>query len=168
MPHTENLSQNLKQRHCKWHARCVLNILVRIIMMHNQIADKSNKNKRLKGRINNIRNRIFKIYDVTLFLYPLKEASVVPKGRVSSIQHPGGGPKQVAMYHNLVTYVGEGHIQYLTDTMPGSVKAEEIKQLKEMGWKDRDLVDALAHGANMVDHSIMMEVFQMDQDCMVS
>ena len=51
---------------------------------------------------------------------------------------------------------------------PGSVKAEEIKQLKEMGWKDRDLVDALAHGANMIDHSIMMEVFQMDQDCMVS
>ncbi len=51
---------------------------------------------------------------------------------------------------------------------PGSVKPEEIKQLKEMGWEDRDLVDALAHGANMIDHSIMMEVFQMDQDCMVS
>jgi hypothetical protein len=29
------------------------------------------------------------------------------------------------------------------------------------------LVDALAHGVNMIDHSIMMEVFQMDQDCMV-
>ena len=50
---------------------------------------------------------------------------------------------------------------------PGSVHADEIKSLKEMGWDDRDLVDALAHGANMVDHSIMMEVFQMDQDCMV-
>ena len=51
---------------------------------------------------------------------------------------------------------------------PSSVKAEEIKKLKEMGWEDKDLVDALAHGANMIDHSIMMEVFQIDQDCMVS
>jgi hypothetical protein len=31
-------------------------------MMHNRIvADESKKNKRLKGRINNIRNQIFKI-----------------------------------------------------------------------------------------------------------
>ena len=51
---------------------------------------------------------------------------------------------------------------------PSSVEAEEINRLKEMGWEDRDLVDALAHGANMIDHSIMMEVFQMDQDCIVS
>jgi hypothetical protein len=50
---------------------------------------------------------------------------------------------------------------------PGSVEADEIKSLKEMGWEDRDLVDALAHGVNMIDHSIMMEVFQMDQDCLV-
>lgn len=50
---------------------------------------------------------------------------------------------------------------------PGSVQADEINRLKEMGWEDRDLVDALAHGVNMIDHSIMMEVFQMDQDCMV-
>ena len=50
---------------------------------------------------------------------------------------------------------------------PGSVKPEEIKQLKEMGWEDKDLVDALAHGVSMIDHSIMMEVFQMDQNCVV-
>ena len=50
---------------------------------------------------------------------------------------------------------------------PGSVQADEISRLKEMGWEDRDLVDALAHGVNMIDHSIMMEVFQMDQDCLV-
>ena len=50
---------------------------------------------------------------------------------------------------------------------PRSVQADEINRLKEMGWEDRDLVDALAHGVNMIDHSIMMEVFQMDQDCMV-
>jgi len=50
---------------------------------------------------------------------------------------------------------------------PSSVNADEITRLKDMGWEDRDLVDALAHGANMIDHSIMMEVFQMDQNCMV-
>jgi hypothetical protein len=51
---------------------------------------------------------------------------------------------------------------------PSSIDADDINRLKEMGWEDRDLVDALAHGVNMIDHSIMMEVFQMDQDCMVS
>ena len=50
---------------------------------------------------------------------------------------------------------------------PSSVEVDEINRLKEMGWTDRDLVDALAHGVIMIDHSIMMEVFQMDQDCMV-
>ena len=50
---------------------------------------------------------------------------------------------------------------------PGSVEADEIQRLKEMGWTDQDLVDALAHGVNMIDHAIMMEVFQMDQNCMV-
>ena len=34
---------------------------VLITMMHNRIADKSKRNKRLKGRIDNIRNQIFKI-----------------------------------------------------------------------------------------------------------
>ena len=50
---------------------------------------------------------------------------------------------------------------------PNSVKGEEIEKLKAMGWQDKDLVDALAHGVNMVDHASMMEVFQMDQNCLV-
>ncbi len=66
-------------------------------------------------------------------------------------------PKEAAMLAFVVKAVKE----------PGAVKAVEIKQLKEMGWQDSDLVDALAHGANMIDHSIMMQVFQMDQNCMV-
>ena len=48
---------------------------------------------------------------------------------------------------------------------PGSVKASEIKNLKELGWSDQDIVDALAQGVSMIDHSIMMEAFQMDQKC---
>ena len=36
------------------------------------------------------------------------------------IQHPGGGPKQIALAHNLVTFVNHQFVHYLTDTMPGS------------------------------------------------
>lgn len=41
-------------------------------------------------------------------------------GRVNIIQHPSGGPKQIALYHNVVAYVDEKRVQYLTDTLPGS------------------------------------------------
>ncbi len=51
---------------------------------------------------------------------------------------------------------------------PTSVGKSDIENLKKMGWEDRDLVDALAQGVNMIDHSIMMQVFQMDQDCMTT
>lgn len=50
----------------------------------------------------------------------LDPAPVEVNGRVIIIQHPGGGPKQIAFYHNLVTYVDERVVQYLTDTLPGS------------------------------------------------
>lgn len=39
---------------------------------------------------------------------------------VNIIQHPGGGPKQLSFAANMVAFVGEGRIQYLTDTLPGS------------------------------------------------
>jgi V8-like Glu-specific endopeptidase len=50
----------------------------------------------------------------------IKEVDVTTAQRVNIIQHPGGGPKQIAIYHNVVAYVGENRIQYLTDTLPGS------------------------------------------------
>jgi V8-like Glu-specific endopeptidase len=52
----------------------------------------------------------------------LKLSKVDPKvkDRVNIIQHPGGGPKQIALYHNVLVYVGHNRIQYLTDTLPGS------------------------------------------------
>ena len=40
--------------------------------------------------------------------------------RVNIIQHPSGGPKQLALYHNIVTYADNRRLQYLTDTLPGS------------------------------------------------
>jgi V8-like Glu-specific endopeptidase len=38
------------------------------------------------------------------------------------IQHPGGGPKQIALYHNVIAYIDPDQrvVQYLTDTEPGS------------------------------------------------
>jgi V8-like Glu-specific endopeptidase len=40
--------------------------------------------------------------------------------RVNIIQHPSGGPKQIAIYHNIVAFADEKRVQYLTDTLPGS------------------------------------------------
>jgi alkylhydroperoxidase family enzyme len=50
---------------------------------------------------------------------------------------------------------------------PGTVTAEEINRLKEMGWEDRDMLDALAQGVSMIDHAIIGQVFQMDQNCLM-
>lgn len=51
---------------------------------------------------------------------PLKPASIAKNERVVIVQHPGGGPKSVALYHNIVTYADGSRVQYLTDTQPGS------------------------------------------------
>lgn len=50
---------------------------------------------------------------------------------------------------------------------PGSVTAEDIAELRALGWEDGDMVDALAQGVGMIDHSIMMQAFQMDQNCLI-
>lgn len=39
---------------------------------------------------------------------------------INIIQHPQGGPKQIALYDNLIVFVDERRVQYLTDTLPGS------------------------------------------------
>ena len=51
---------------------------------------------------------------------PLTGAKTKKDEFVNIIQHPGGEAKQIAMYHNVVTYADNNIIQYLTDTMPGS------------------------------------------------
>ena len=61
---------------------------------------------------------------------------------VNIIQHPGGGAKHIALYHNTVTYVGEGRVQYLTDTLPGSSGAPV--------FNDQWQVVALHHSGGML------------------
>ena len=69
---------------------------------------------------------------------------------INIIQHPAGGPKQVALYDNLIVYVDENRVQYLTDTLPGSSGSPCFDSewnvvalhhsggwLKEPGTKDR-------------------------------
>jgi V8-like Glu-specific endopeptidase len=38
------------------------------------------------------------------------------------VQHPSGGPKQIALYHNVIAFIDSANhiVQYLTDTEPGS------------------------------------------------
>jgi V8-like Glu-specific endopeptidase len=50
----------------------------------------------------------------------LVDTTIEVQGYVNIIQHPAGLPKQVALYHNLVTYADDDRVQYLTDTLPGS------------------------------------------------
>ena len=50
---------------------------------------------------------------------------------------------------------------------PASASSTDMENLRRMGWEERDLVDALSQGVSMIDHAIMMEVFQIDQSCRV-
>lgn len=50
----------------------------------------------------------------------VRRAEISVGDRVNIVQHPGGGPKQMAFYHNLVAYADDKRVQYLTDTLPGS------------------------------------------------
>jgi hypothetical protein len=50
----------------------------------------------------------------------LTDVAVKVKDYVNIIQHPHGLPKQIALYHNVVAYVDESRVQYLTDTERGS------------------------------------------------
>lgn len=51
---------------------------------------------------------------------------------------------------------------------PSSVTKDDIDNLRKFGWEDRDMMDALAQGVGMIDYSIMMQVFQIDQNCMMT
>ena len=42
------------------------------------------------------------------------------QNEVIIIQHAGGGQKQIALSHNVVAYVSDRRLQYLTDTLEGS------------------------------------------------
>lgn len=51
---------------------------------------------------------------------PLRQMAPRPQDEAIIIQHPGGGQKQIALSHNIITYVDDRRLQYLTDTLEGS------------------------------------------------
>jgi alkylhydroperoxidase family enzyme len=48
---------------------------------------------------------------------------------------------------------------------PDAVGKEDMDKLHNLGWTDSDILDALAHGTNMIGSSILMKTFKMDQKC---
>lgn len=50
----------------------------------------------------------------------IEPVEMIKVEHVNIIQHPSGGPKQIALYHNVVTFADDSRVQYLTDTLPGS------------------------------------------------
>ena len=48
---------------------------------------------------------------------------------------------------------------------PDAVGQQDMDRLHDMGWTDRDILDALVHGTNMVGASILMKTFKMDIVC---
>jgi alkylhydroperoxidase family enzyme len=48
---------------------------------------------------------------------------------------------------------------------PDAVTQEDMDQLHELGWADGDILDASAHGANMIASGIMVKTFKLDRTC---
>ncbi|MBU2548831.1 MAG: hypothetical protein KKB20_10495 [Proteobacteria bacterium] len=47
---------------------------------------------------------------------------------------------------------------------PSSTRAADTQRLRELGWTDQDIFDALYHGAGMVSAGIMFKALKMDED----
>ena len=45
---------------------------------------------------------------------------------------------------------------------PDAVTAEDVDNLHQMGWTDRDILDATVHGSGMIGPSFLMKAFKMD------
>ena len=56
----------------------------------------------------------------SLPLVSLPPGSPKEDDEVIIIQHPMGGPKQIALSHNLIVFADARRLQYLTDTLAGS------------------------------------------------
>ncbi len=48
---------------------------------------------------------------------------------------------------------------------PNAVEAVDMEKLHDIGWLDSDILEATAHGANMISSGILMKTFKMDVNC---
>ncbi|WP_165073144.1 trypsin-like peptidase domain-containing protein [Paludisphaera rhizosphaerae] len=84
----------------------------------------------------------------------LEWATTPPKvgDHVTIVQHPAGGPKQVALTANQVVNIFDHRLQYTTDTLPGSSGSPVFND----AWK----VVALHHaGGNLVANALGTKLF---------
>lgn len=47
---------------------------------------------------------------------------------------------------------------------PENVKKDDIQSLRDMGWTDQDIFDAVTHGAGMIGPSKMFKAFRMEEE----
>ncbi len=47
---------------------------------------------------------------------------------------------------------------------PKAVASSDLDKLRSLGWADRDIFDAVAHGARAVGTNIIFDAFKIDQD----
>jgi Trypsin-like peptidase domain/Effector-associated domain 1 len=73
--------------------------------------------------------------------------------RAIIVQHPGGGPKQIAFYHNLVAFADDRRVQYLTDTLGGSSGAPVF----DNGWR---LMAVHHSGGDIPEPGTKIQVFR--------
>lgn len=50
---------------------------------------------------------------------------------------------------------------------PSAVTDADVLKLRELGWTDKDMVDAMLQGVSMANHAVMMQVFDMDPNCLL-
>ena len=48
---------------------------------------------------------------------------------------------------------------------PDAVGEKDMDNLRGLGWQDSDILEAMAHGTNMVASAILMKTFKMDVSC---
>jgi V8-like Glu-specific endopeptidase len=90
----------------------------------------------------------------------LRRSDLQKGARVNIIQHPMGGPKQIALYHNIVLYVGHSRIQYLTDTLPGSSGSPVF----DSGWN----VVALHHSGGYLREPGTKQVYYRNEGILLN
>ena len=73
---------------------------------------------RIKGDPQKDSQDQYPIQPIKLVRLPAGEPAV--PGPAFIIQHPAGGPKQLALYNNMLVHADERRIQYKTDTLEGS------------------------------------------------
>jgi V8-like Glu-specific endopeptidase len=62
-----------------------------------------------------------KVESGDIAIIPIREGAVAKVGdHVSIVQHPSGGPKQIAVTNNRIVNTYDRYVHYLTDTLPGS------------------------------------------------